>query len=262
MRNRRFPLLSVLVVVALAAGIGYLSFLDVDVPSRALQKVGQALGGFGQMLGGGGVPGDIQLFRPQQDTDDALLLVSAAHPLPAGYQAKDLVRMADYCDSALVTIKGSDIQGNRAAADALMEMLRAATADGLGDWQVSAGYRSLEEQQRLWDERVAAYRQQGMDEAAAQQATAQYVARPGASEHHTGLAFDMTVPGESFTLTEQSKWMAANCWTYGFILRYTADKQPITGINAEPWHIRYVGKEPAQKMRSTNQCLEEYLGQA
>ncbi|MED9958493.1 MAG: M15 family metallopeptidase, partial [Christensenellales bacterium] len=159
----------------------------------------------------------------------------------------------------VVYIKGSEIEGNREAVDKLMEMLRAAIADGLGDWQISAGYRSVAYQQQLWDNRVYEYRQQGLSASEAQSATARYVAVPGSSEHHTGLAFDVTVPGESFPLTEQSKWLAEHCWDYGFIIRYTEEKEDITGISAEPWHVRYVGQPHARIMRDENWCLEEYI---
>ncbi|MDL2319222.1 M15 family metallopeptidase [Eubacteriales bacterium OttesenSCG-928-A19] len=294
-RYRRFPLLSVLVTLALAGTVVYLTFLDVDVPRRALGQVGAAIARLGETLslavGSEGTGGGFQFLRPTPlsqgdqagdgqdpspqsgfiftdpngsapDQREAAtpLLVNASHPLADGYEPGELVLMRDYCDESVVYIKGSEIEGDRAAVDALMTMLRAAIEGGVGDWQISAGYRSVAYQQQLWDNRVYEYRQQGLSGSQAQTATAKYVAKPGTSEHHTGLAFDVTVPGESFPLTEQSRWLAANCWEYGFIIRYTEEKQPITGINAEPWHIRYVGQPHARNMRDSGQCLEEYLG--
>lgn len=85
------------------------------------------------------------------------------------------------------------------------------------------------------------------------------VAAPGCSEHHTGLAFDITVPGTSFGGTKQAKWLEEHCWEWGFILRYPADKTAITGITNEPWHFRYVGTDAAMEMRETGECLEEYV---
>ena len=161
--------------------------------------------------------------------------------------------------SSLVTVKGSDIEGDRTAANAMIEMFEAAKADGVTGWQISAGYRSYEYQQELFDEQVAEYRAEGFTQEKAVSATRNTVADPGASEHHTGLAFDITVPGVSFKGTEQSDWISEHCWEYGFILRYAEDKEDITGFVAEAWHFRYVGTEHSLIMRDENLCLEEYI---
>ncbi|MBQ2953577.1 MAG: peptidoglycan-binding protein [Clostridia bacterium] len=201
------------------------------------------------------VPGS----EPWVRADGLPLLVNADNPLPSGYQTSELVLMRSYCDDDLVTIKGSEIEGERAAVDALMLMLAAAHDDGLTVWQVSAGYRSVSYQQQLFDNQVYAYRQDGMTKSEAIARTRQTVADPGASEHHTGLAFDITVPGQQFSNTKQSVWLAQHCWEYGFIIRYPIDKTNITGISYEPWHVRYVGVEHAIRMRDENLCLEEYI---
>ena len=188
------------------------------------------------------------------------ILVNDDNYIPDNYQTVQLVNLRDYCDSAVVTVKGSEILGEKYAVDALLEMLQAARAEGLTKWQVNAGYRSIEYQQQLFDERVYAYRQEGLTGQQARAKVRQTVADPGASEHHTGLAFDLAVTGEaSFGATKQSVWLAQHCWEYGFILRYPADKTAITGISYEPWHIRYVGVEHALIMRDENLCLEEYI---
>ena len=187
------------------------------------------------------------------------MLVNRDNYLPDGYKPVDLVRMRDYCDSRIVTIKGSEIEGERIAVDALLTMLRAAHADGLTIWQISAGYRSVAYQQKLFDNQVYAYRQDGMSGSQARAKTRQTIADPGASEYHLGLAFDVTVPGEQFSNTQQHIWLAKHCWEYGFILRYPADKVDITGISYEPWHIRYVGTEHSLVMRDQGLCLEEYI---
>lgn len=200
-------------------------------------------------------PGSEPWVRP----DGLPLLVNASNHLPTGYQTSDLVLMRTYCDDDVVTIKGSEIQGERIAVDALMTMLKAAHADGLRVWQISAGHRSVAYQQQLFDDQVYAYRQDGMTKSQAQAKTRQTVADPGASEHHTGLAFDVTVPGQQFSNTKQSIWLAQYCWEYGFIIRYPIDKTNITGISYEPWHIRYVGVEHSIRMRNEGLCLEEYI---
>ena len=187
------------------------------------------------------------------------ILVNRQNLLPDDYQTVDLINMYDYCDRDVVTIKGNGIEGERIAVDALMTMLRAAIADGISPWQVSAGYRTVAYQQKLFDNQVYEYMQNGLSRENAKSATRKTVADPGSSEHHLGLAFDITVPGVAFKGTKQANWMAEHCWEYGFILRYTEDKEAITGFLAEPWHFRYVGVEHSLIMRDENLCLEEYL---
>ncbi|GHU65265.1 hypothetical protein FACS1894184_00720 [Clostridia bacterium] len=188
------------------------------------------------------------------------LLVNAVNRLASDWKADDLVYLHEYCPSDVVRIKGRDIQGAQTAVDALLEMFRDAVAQGQSNWQVSAGYRSYNYQQSLFNERVTEYMtKNGMSRENATSATRQYVAAPGASEHHTGLAFDITIPGWTFEATEQCAWLAKHCAEYGFIVRYTKDKVGITGIEAEPWHIRYVGREHAQAMTERGMCLEEYV---
>lgn len=265
MRNRRFPLISTIVVLALAAVVGYLSFMNVDLPKQAFDQIGKTMASLGQSLALLGSANGEFVYAPGEEPTPELaaaplpMLVNASNPVPDGYSPTDLVRMREYCDPNIVTIKGSEIDGDRTAVNALMTMLMAAIDEGVDNWQISAGYRSVTYQQQVWDNKEYEYRQQGLSGAQAKTATAKYVAVPGASEHHTGLAFDVTVPGESFPLTEQSKWLAANCWDYGFIIRYTEEKVSITGINAEPWHIRYVGQPHAQLIRDNDWCLEEYM---
>lgn len=92
-----------------------------------------------------------------------------------------------------------------------------------------------------------------------------YVAKPGASEHQTGLCCDILdysyrdkAMNEGFANTPEAQWMKENCAQFGFILRYPKEKEDITGIKYEPWHFRYVGQEAAKYMMSNNLCLEEF----
>ena len=92
----------------------------------------------------------------------------------------------------------------------------------------------------------------------------EWVAIPGTSEHHTGLALDIVTPtyqvlDYGFDTTEAFKWLYENCSKYGFILRYPKDKSDITKITYEPWHYRYVGVETAKYIMENNMCLEEYI---
>ena len=90
------------------------------------------------------------------------------------------------------------------------------------------------------------------------------VMRPaGSCEHQLGLCADLhNLPEADVSVgeTEAFKWLRDNCWKFGFILRYPADKVDITGCSYEPWHYRYVGRYHAQKMYNEGLCLEEYLG--
>ncbi|MFJ5770692.1 D-alanyl-D-alanine carboxypeptidase family protein [Psychrobacillus sp. NPDC093180] len=118
-------------------------------------------------------------------------------------------------------------------------------------------YRSFEYQTTLYEKYVSNDGQEAAD---------RYSARPGYSEHQTGLAFDIGekhfeqhFARESFGETEAGKWVAANAHKYGFIMRYPNGKEKITGYMYEPWHFRYVGKELAPKVFEAGITLEEYF---
>ena len=87
-----------------------------------------------------------------------------------------------------------------------------------------------------------------------------YAAKPGHSEHQTGLAFDIGSVDRSFANTSEAKWIEENAHLYGFIVRYPDNKTDITGYIYEPWHVRYLGKETAKKVWESGLTLEEYLG--
>lgn len=127
---------------------------------------------------------------------------------------------------------------------------------------VNEGYRSRQRQQELMEEKIAAYEAEGYSGDTAQQLAAQWVAQPGTSEHELGLALDIIADSSRSTDDEVYAWLAENAWRYGFILRYPADKEQITGIDYEPWHYRYVGTQAAEEITAQGICLEEYLGAA
>ena len=142
------------------------------------------------------------------------------------------------------------------AVDALKDFIAGARAEGLSVC-LSSAYRSYNEQTYLFNRKVS---QCGGDEAAA----ARIVNRPGTSEHQLGLCADITdkfyeVKTQDLEKTALYQWMYAHCQDYGFILRYPADKQDITGVMYEPWHFRYVGKEAAAYIMGNGLCLEEFL---
>lgn len=145
----------------------------------------------------------------------------------------------------------------------LQEMLNDARSEGL-EPLICSSYRSYELQDRLFRNKVDFYLSEGYDSYNAEREAAKWVAFPGTSEHQTGLAVDIVsihyqLLDENQEDTPEQKWLMENSYKYGFILRYPTDKSHITGINYEPWHYRYVGKEVAKEIYEQGLCLEEYL---
>ena len=136
------------------------------------------------------------------------------------------------------------------AKAALDEMFAAAKAEGLNLF-IRSGFRSYATQKQLYNNYV---KRDGVAEAD------RYSARPGHSEHQSGLGFDINKADSSFEGTPEAIWLAANCHKYGFIIRYPAGKESITGYMYEPWHVRYLGVEIATDVYNSGLCLEEYLG--
>lgn len=135
--------------------------------------------------------------------------------------------------------------------NAYNKMQNAAKEEGI-NLKIVSGYRSYEYQKGLYNNYV---KSDGKDNADT------YSARPGHSEHQTGLAADLNLVDTSFENTKEGIWLANNCYKYGFILRYPKGKQGITGYIYEPWHFRYIGDE-AENLYNNGQwiTLEEYLG--
>jgi len=146
--------------------------------------------------------------------------------------------------------KNYDPKVNKEAKKALENMQADAKVLGLKLPLVS-GYRSYATQENLYNKYV---KKDGEEEAST------YSAKPGHSEHQTGLAFDVGSVERSFANTDEAKWLEENAHLYGFIIRYPKGKTDITGYIYEPWHIRYLGKENAKKVKESGLTLEEYLG--
>lgn len=149
------------------------------------------------------------------------------------------------------------MQLRTAAASAIEDMFSAAKTDSL-NLMVSSGYRSYAYQVGLYNGYVKSEGQALAD---------QQSARPGHSEHQTGLAVDIEPTSrhceldQCFADTKEGKWLAANAYKYGFVLRYTPDKVRVTGYESEPWHYRYVGKDLALQLHNQNiATLEEFFG--
>ena len=184
-----------------------------------------------------------------EDTGDILMIVNKEYGLSEEYKPNDLTKV-EHCDFSV----GSDEchQLKKEPAEAIEEMFAAAREDGY-EIIMRTGYRSYGYQAALYE----SYKEQDGEEAADK-----YSARPGSSEHQSGLCCDVGIEGKdlnAFEGTDEAKWIADNSWKYGFVVRYPQDKEDITGYMYEAWHIRYVGKEAAKYMHEKNLTLEEYL---
>lgn len=146
----------------------------------------------------------------------------------------------------------------KVAAKPVEALFNAATSDGIILYGVS-GYRSYKYQVAVFGANVKRY--------GSVQKANQVSAEPGQSEHQTGLSLDVSAASVNYQLiqkfgdTKAGKWLAANAWKYGFIIRYPKGKQSITGYEYEPWHIRYVGKKAAKVIHANHLTLEQYLSQ-
>ena len=178
-----------------------------------------------------------------------MLLVNKTFRLPEGYEPKNL----QYADERVPCDKQNTLL-NATALDYLEQMFAAAKKEGI-DLIFFDGWREESLQRRYYDNKIA---EKGYNLATT------LVAPPRGSEHELGLAADILstahqVRDGHFALTSTGKWLIANCWKYGFILRYPGNKVEITRFLFEPWHYRFVGVAEAKKITESGLCLEEYL---
>ncbi|MBQ9375849.1 MAG: M15 family metallopeptidase [Ruminococcus sp.] len=133
---------------------------------------------------------------------------------------------------------------------AFQKMQQGAAKDNVSLW-ITSGYRSYSYQALLYNSYVSSNGQAAAD---------RFAARPGYSEHQTGLAIDVNYASSWFNNTTCAKWIENHCAEYGFILRYPRGKESKTGYMYESWHVRYVGVDLAKKVMASGLCLEEYFG--
>ena len=174
-----------------------------------------------------------------------LILVNKEHPIPDGYEVN------------LLKLDNGE-QVDERIYPQLQAMFDDARADGL-ELFVAAGYRTQEKQQALMEKKILSLVWDGYLPTDAVTEAAKWVAAPGTSEHQLGIAVDINANTEISSSEEVFGWLSKNAANYGFIQRYPAGKEDITGISNEPWHYRYVGQEAAQEISSQGLCLEEYL---
>ncbi|MBQ1546160.1 MAG: D-alanyl-D-alanine carboxypeptidase family protein [Clostridia bacterium] len=159
---------------------------------------------------------------------DGILIVNKTYSIPASYNPGGLTWE---CASAFERLRS------------------AAAADGINIY-LSSGFRSYDYQAMLYNGYCAYYGQASADT---------FSARPGHSEHQTGLAIDCNIINDSFIGTPEAIWLENHCHEYGFIIRYPYGKDYITGYKYEPWHIRYIG-DKATDIYESGLTLEEYYG--
>jgi D-alanyl-D-alanine carboxypeptidase len=200
-------------------------------------------------------------------TKGFLILVNYAHLLPENYSPEDLATtnpMAGEARDAGFGVTKAGLQVDRTAAEQLLAMVRYAyEQDGITGYLLQSGHRDVPYQKILYQNKVRHYKSLGYADGDAETAAAVWVARPQESEHHTGLAMDVSSRSHpeletSYYQTANGLWLDENCWRFGFLVRYPEDKTPITKIGYEPWHLRYVGRPHSDYIRQQRWCLEEY----
>lgn len=165
----------------------------------------------------------------------------------------------NYTPSLSPAIPGSDIELDSRVAPYYTAMYNAAKKEGIYLTPFS-GYRRYSTQERNYNNLTEQYMSQyGLSRKDAADKAATVILPPGTSEHNIGLAMDICNVYDSFANSDEYAWLIKHAQDYGFILRYTAEKQSITGIVPEPWHWRFVGVENAKKIKASGLCLEEYL---
>ena len=191
-----------------------------------------------------------------------LVLANKQNPLGGSYAPAELRTIPDE-----LTLYGKEIQMETTAAMAAEAMVRELRALGYTDIVITSGYRTYQYQQSLFNtylgNEMAAHPDWTREQCEAEVLT--YSARPGESEHQTGLCMDListenVVLDESFAQNPVYAWLMENAHNFGFILRYPEGKEDVTGYSYEPWHYRFVGAEAAAEIHGKGITLEEYLG--
>lgn len=207
-------------------------------------------------------------------SDPYLLLANKKNALGEGYAPSDLVAI-----NKAFTMQDSskEYKLQAKAAEAVEKMLRAMHTAGYTDVLVTSAYRTYAYQKNLFDYYISVEKGKNpnLSQAELESKVLTYSAKPGTSEHQTGLCVDLFVSScmrelenyghegtkndVGFAETEAFKWLKTHAHEYGFILRYPEDKVNITGYQYESWHYRYVGIDAAYEISQNGLTLEEYI---
>ena len=188
---------------------------------------------------------DNSFYTNTKETKDfnLLMLVNKYNYVSNNFKPDDLVKVSKFAVNNMYL--------NKTCMEAFISLASDALKEGYNIRAIST-YRTYDYQNNLYNKYA---KKDGVDKADT------YSARPGFSEHHTGLAIDVDnikTNFNNFENTNEFKWMQENAYKYGFILRYPSDKVDITGYMYEPWHYRYVGREIAKIIKEKNLTFEEY----
>lgn len=181
------------------------------------------------------------------------IIVNKSRNLSGSYVPEDLVPL----DGIPTSLQNPEVnQLRKVAYEALKELFTKAKEEKSFELYARSGYRSYNTQVSLYNSYVSNHGQEAADK---------FSAKPGQSEHQTGLAMDITCEAMNYLLdvtfgdTEEGKWVAENAHKFGFIIRYPKGKEEITGYQYEPWHLRYVGVTLANEVYESQLTLEEYF---
>ncbi len=198
----------------------------------------------------------VEILKPGiiiQEPEKIDVLVNKKRNLPNDYVPADLVKLSE----VPTVLENPEVNQLRSAAyEALKELFKAANEEEGYELYARSGYRSYNTQTSLYSSYVDSYGQKAADK---------YSAKPGQSEHQTGLSIDITCEAmnlkldDTFGDTEEGKWVQENAHRFGYIIRYPKGKEDITGYMYEPWHIRYLGEELATNVYESGLTLEEYF---
>jgi len=190
-----------------------------------------------------------------EDVDGFLILVNRESTIDKEYVPDNLVDIR-------ASRSGRTERMVETAEMALQALYIEMRASGYTDVSVTSGYRSYDKQEYLYNVYTDKEMAGGLSREEAQKVVDTYSARPGTSEHQTGLCVDMHNLGSAdvaFAKKEAYTWLIDNCYKFGFVLRFPEGKEDITGYSFEPWHYRFVGRYHASEMHRLDMCLEEYL---
>ena len=209
-------------------------------------------------------PIDITPYLNYMDTEKLLLVnKDKKNHLSSGFVPKNLVSLGEL---GISVASGRTFELDADAAHALKAMMEAMVKEDSSTKNtfVTSAYRTYAYQENLYERYVSEFMSDGMSRAEAEAEASTFSARPGESEHQSGLCVDLMTTAmssldESFEDTSAFDWLSENAHLYGFILRFPKGKEDITGYSYEPWHYRFVGREAAIAIYEGGMCLEEYL---
>jgi D-alanyl-D-alanine carboxypeptidase len=186
----------------------------------------------------------LDLFNILQDDPFLRALVDKDHPLAEDYQPDDLVELKN----SSYRIGRTGLMLRHTAAAALEEMAAASRETGI-TLTASSAYRSYSYQEEVYERNVRSLGQEAADRVSA---------RPGQSQHQLGLVVDFGSIDDSFALTREGLWVAANASLYGWSLSYPDGYEAVTGYRWESWHYRYVGRELAEFIETYFNGIQQY----